>query len=412
MGPACIVTVRERHLVRLEMKSKGLVVLLTAMVAIGPVSTDLYLPSLPAVMRAFNADVASAQLTLSAFMAGFGMMMLVYGPLSDRFGRRPVLLAGMLLYSLASIFCLFVPTIDMLILGRFLQAVGAACGPVLGRAVVRDVYGREGSARVLSYMASAMALAPAAAPILGGFLETWFGWRSNFIALMGFGSAMLLALFALLPETNQHRDPEALAPYRLLGNLLSLLKNRRFMGYTLTMSFSFAALFSFISGSAFVLIDVLGVAPGNFGFCFAAVVAGYMGGSLTAGRFTLRLGLDRMIGLGALLGAGAGLLLTALAIWGPAHWAGVVFPVSLLFFSVGLVLPNASAGAIGPFPQMAGAASSLLGFLQTGIGALAGVLAGHLHNGTAVPMAVIILAMAVACPLTYGLLIARDRSNR
>ncbi len=397
---------------RLEQKSKGLAVLLTALVAIGPVSTDLYLPSLPAVMRAFNADVASAQLTLSAFMAGFGVMMLVYGPLSDRFGRRPVLLAGMLLYSLASIFCLFAPTIDMLILGRFLQALGASCGPVLGRAVVRDVYGREGSARVLSYMASAMALAPAAAPILGGFLETLFGWRSNFIALMGFGGAMLLALFALLPETNQHRDQEALAPHRLLGNLLSLLKNRRFMGYTLTMSFSFAALFSFISGSSFVLIDVLGVAPGNFGFCFAAVVAGYMGGSLTAGRFTLRLGLDRMIGLGALLGAGAGLLLTGLAIWGPAHWAGVVAPVSLLFFSVGLVLPNASAGAIGPFPQMAGAASSLLGFLQTGLGALAGALTGHLHDGTALPMALIILAMAFACPMAYGLLIARDRSNR
>jgi DHA1 family bicyclomycin/chloramphenicol resistance-like MFS transporter len=395
--------------VRLEPKSRGLAVLLTALVAIGPVSTDLYLPSLPAVMRAFNADVAAAQLTLSAFMAGFGLMMLVYGPLSDRFGRRPILLSGMFLYGLATLFCLAAPSIEMLILGRFLQAVGAACGPVLGRAVVRDVYGREGAARVLSYMASAMALAPAVAPILGGFLETLFGWRSNFIALMGFGSAMLLALYLLLPETNQHQDDEALAPHRLFGNLLALLKDRRFMGYTLTLGFSFAALFAFISGASFVLIDVLGVAPDRFGFCFAAVVVGYMCGSLLSGRFTHRLGLDRMIGWGTLLGVGAALLLVVLTAFGPAHWVVVVGPVSLLFMAVGLVLPNSSAGAIGPFPQMAGTASSLMGFLQTGIGAIAGIVVGHALNGTALPMALVILAMALASALSYGLLIARGR---
>ncbi|MBF0355674.1 MAG: multidrug effflux MFS transporter [Alphaproteobacteria bacterium] len=392
---------------RLQPKSAGLAVLLTALVAIGPVSTDLYLPSLPAVMRAFEANVALAQLTLSAFMAGFGAMMLVYGPLSDRFGRRPVLLSGMILYGLASVFCLRAPSIEMLILGRFLQAVGAACGPVLGRAVVRDIYGRDGAARVLSYMASAMALAPALAPILGGFLETLFGWRSNFIALLGFGLAMCLALLLWLPETNQNRDRDALAPWRLFGNMLALMKDRRFMGYTLTLSFSFAALFCFISGSAFVLIDVMAVAPGNFGFCFAAVVAGYMGGSLMSGRFTATVGLDRMIGLGVLLGVGAGSLLALLAFLGPLHWAAVVGPMSLVFLSVGLVLPNASAGAIGPFPQMAGTASSLLGFLQTGLGALAGILVGHLHDGSARPMSLLVLTMAGLSAAAYWFLTAK-----
>lgn len=394
---------------KLEPKSKGLAVLLTALVAVGPVSTDLYLPSLPAVVHAFDTDVASAQLTLSAFMFGFGLMMLVFGPLSDRFGRRPVLLGGMILYALASIFCLFAGSIEALILGRFMQAMGAACGPVLGRAVVRDVYGREGAARILSYMASAMALAPAVAPILGGFLETLFGWRSSFMALVGYGAAMLLALFALLPETNQHQDDSALAPSRLLGNMAALLKDRRFMGYTLTLGFSFAGLFSFISGSSFVLIGVFGVAPGNFGFCFAAVVAGYMAGSLVSGRFTHRVGLDRMIGLGVLLGLLSSLLLVGLVLLAPPHWAFVVFPVSLVFLSVGLVLPNASAGAIGPFPQMAGMASSLMGFLQTGTGALAGVLVGHLHDGTALPMALSILAASALCLPTYGWLVVRVR---
>ncbi|TAN47520.1 MAG: Bcr/CflA family efflux MFS transporter [Rhodospirillales bacterium] len=385
--------------------------LLTALVAIGPVSTDLYLPSLPAVMRAFKADVAETQLTLSAFMAGFGLMMLVYGPLSDRFGRRPVLLSGMALYALASVFCLLAPSIEVLIVGRFLQALGASCGPVLGRAVVRDIYGREGSARVLSYMASAMAVAPAVAPILGGFLETLFGWRSNFVALLGFGAAMTLALFLLLPETNRHQDGEALSPGRLLANMLALMKDRRFMGYTVTLSFSFAALFTFISGSSFVLIDVMGVAPGNFGFCFAAVVAGYMSGSLIAGRFTASYGLDRMIGLGVWLGVGAGGLLTVLALLGPTHWAAVVGPMSLMFFSVGLVLPNSSAGAIGPFPQMAGSASSLLGFLQTGTGALAGMLIGHLHDGSPRPMALLVLAMASASALGFWILISKTRTQ-
>lgn len=392
---------------KLEPKSRGLAVLLTAMVAIGPVSTDLYLPSLPAVMRAFDADVAQTQLTLSAFMAGFGLMMLVFGPLSDRFGRRPVLLGGMILYCLASAFCLIVPSIELLILGRFLQAVGAACGPVLGRAVVRDMYERDEAARILSYMASAMALAPAVAPILGGFLETLFGWRSNFLALAGFGSALLLALFLLLPETNRHKDAEALMPARLFGNMLSLLGNRPFMGYSLTLAFSFAALFSFISGASFVLIDVMGVHPGNFGFCFSAAVLGYMSGSLVAGRFSARIGIRRMIGIGALLGVGASLLLTGLVILLPHHWAGVVFPVSLMFFTVGLVLPNSSAQAIGPYPQMAGTASSLMGFLQTSVGALSGVLVGHLHNGTALPMALIILGLTLACALCFFLLVLR-----
>lgn len=376
--------------------SFGFAVLLTALVAFGPVSTDLYLPSLPDMTRAFAVDVSMVQLTLSVFVAGFAVCQLVYGPLSDRFGRRPVLLGGIVTYFLASVFCLFAATIEALILGRFLQAVGACAGPVLGRAVVRDVYPREQAAKVLSYMASAMALAPAVAPLIGGLLHSLFGWRANFVALSLFGLVLLAATWWMLEETNRQPDRHALRPARLLGNYLALLRDRRFLGHTAVVAFSFAGLFSFISGASFVLIDVLGVGPRHFGFAFMAVVVGYMSGSFASGRLSQRIGLERMVGAGVVLGAATAALLAGLALAGVQTIPAVVVPTSLFFLSVGMVLPNATAAAIAPYATMAGSASALLGFLQMGTGALAGWLVGRLHDGTTLPMAAVILAMATA----------------
>src|SRR5215813_9387910 len=181
--------------------SLAVTALLTAMVALGPISTDLYLPSLPGLARYFDVSVADAQLTLSSFLIGLATAQLIYGPLSDRFGRRPVLLIGLAIYVIASIVCMLSPSVPVLVVARFVQAVGACVGPVLGRAIVRDVHGREGAARVLAYMSAAMALAPAIGPILGGFLEEWFGWRINFLVLVLFGSSGLFMAWQILPET-------------------------------------------------------------------------------------------------------------------------------------------------------------------------------------------------------------------
>lgn len=381
--------------------------LLTALVAFGPVSTDLYLPSLPDLTVAFGASVSQVQLTLSVFVAGFAVSQLIYGPLSDRFGRRRVLIGGVVTYFLASLVCLSATSIEGLIGGRFLQALGACSGPVIGRAIVRDVYPREQAARVLSYMASAMALAPAVAPIVGGWAHSLWGWQANFVLLCLFGAGLLIGVWLMLAETNAHPDPHALVPGRMLRTYRSLLGDRSFLGHVMTAGFSFAGLFSFISGSAFVLIGVLAVDARYFGFAFGAVVAGYIGGSFTAGRLGRRVGLERMIGAGTLLGCAAGALLAGLAFAGVATIAAVVAPMSLYFFSVGLVLPNATAAAIAPFARIAGSASAMLGCLQMGTGALAGWAVGLLHDGTTRPMAAVVLVMGVAAAATYFGMIRR-----
>ncbi len=375
--------------------------LLSALIAFGAISTDLYLPSLPAIGRAFASDTAEVQLTLSVFLAGFALSQIAHGPLSDRFGRRPVLLAGFLIYFLATLACMAATGIEWLIGARFVQAVGACAGVVVGRAVVRDIYGRERAAKALSYMSMAMALAPALGPILGGLLQLWFGWRANFLVLAIFGAASLLGVMVLLPETNKWRDPEATRPGRLLANYRTLLSHRSYLGYVLVGAGAYAGIFSFISGSAFVLIETLGLSPAAYGFCFAAVVVGYMVGAFASGRLTLRLGIDRLILCGGLIGSLGGGLAAGLALAGVVGVAAIVGPVFVFMIGAGLMLPNALAGAIGPFPRMAGAASALLGFIQMGLAALVGIAVGHLHDGTPRAMMLAIAAVALVALVSY-----------
>jgi len=360
--------------------------LLTLLVAFGPLSTDLYLPSLPMLTEAFDAPVSQVQLTLSVFLVAFGVSQLIYGSLSDRFGRRPVLIGGIVIYSLASTACFFADSIETLILGRFFQALGACSGVVLARAVVRDVYGRERAAKVIAYMAMAMALAPAVAPIIGGVLTSAFGWRSNFLALLVIGLAALSGVFFLLQETNQHKDPDALRPGRIFRNFLTLLRSSEYRGYVIAVAAAYSGIFSFISGSSFVFISVLGLTPDQYGLCFGAVVIGYMGGSFAAGRLTVRLGIEKLVLIGAMFCAVGGSLGLALAAADVLTIASLVLPMIVFLFGCGLVLPNAIAGAVGPFPKMAGAASSLVGFFQMGTAALVGVLVGHSDAISGFPM--------------------------
>jgi DHA1 family bicyclomycin/chloramphenicol resistance-like MFS transporter len=380
-------------------------VLLTALVAFGPLSTDLYLPSLPALVTVFGTDIATVQLTLSVFLVGFAVSQLVYGPVSDRYGRRPALLGGILVYLAASVACVFADSIGQLIAARFFQAVGACCGPVVARAVVRDVFGRDRAATVLAYMSMAMTLAPAVGPVLGGVLTQAFGWRANFVTLAVIAAAVLAATLLLLGETNAHRDAEALRPSRLLTNYLRLLRDRGYGGYALTVACAYSGIFAFISGSSFVLVNRVGLSPAAYGFAFAAVVLGYTTGSFLAGRLSARLGVDRMVRLGTAVSAAGGLAGAALAWMDVVTVPAVVVPVFVYIFGVGFTLPNAMAGAVGPYPTMAGLASALLGFAQMGIAAGVGVLVGHLHDGTSRPMMGAIAAVALGAAASYRLLV-------
>ena len=391
-------------------------VLLSALVALGPISTDLYLPSLPGLARGFGVPVSEVQLTLSVFLAGLATAQLIYGPLSDRFGRRPVLLAGLCLYVIATLACMLAPSVPLLVMARFVQATGACVGPVLGRAVVRDVYGREGAARVLSYLSAAMALAPAIGPILGGFLEVSFGWRANFLALAIYGGAGLIATLAILPETNQHTDPDAVRPRRIVAGYRGFIGHRAYLGYVLCCAFSYSGIFAFISGSSFVLVDVVGLAPDAFGFCFAAVVIGYIIGTILAGRLSRRHGIDRLIAVGARIAMLSGALLAGLAIAGVATTGlagtiAIVLPMLVYMIGVGLVLPNSIAGAIGPFPRAAGAASALLGFIQMTLAAFAGIAVARFHDGSSVPMALGIAIPSLAIWLSHRMLVLASKGE-
>jgi DHA1 family bicyclomycin/chloramphenicol resistance-like MFS transporter len=366
--------------------SYGLALLLTTLVALGPLSTDLYLPALPGLTQTFDTDVVQVQLTLSVFLVGFAVAQLVYGPLSDRYGRRPLMLFGLALYLLSSLACMLAQSIDALIAARFLQALGACAGPVLGRAIVRDVYGPLQAARVLAYISGAMAIAPMIGPFFGGWLTVWFGWRANFAALALFGVVMLAVVFALLGESNAHRDPAATQPRRILGNFRALLSARRYLGFLLCASFSYGALFSFISGSSFVLIELYGLSPQWFGASFGLVVTGYICGTLLTAKFTLKVGPFRMVMMGAVLGTLAGTLMVVLALLEVHSVWAILLPMFGVLVAAGLIMPNAFGGALAPYPTMAGSASALMGFMQMALAAAVGTVVGHLYNGTAIPM--------------------------
>lgn len=390
--------------------SLAVTALLTALVALGPISTDLYLPSLPGLAREFGVAVADVQLTLSVFLVGLAGAQLVYGPLSDRFGRRPVLLVGLAVYVLASLACLLAPTIPVLVAVRFVQAIGACVGPVLARAIVRDVHGRDGAARILAYMSAAMALAPAIGPIIGGFVEVWFGWRVNFLLLVAYGAAGFVITWRLLPETNRAPDPDAAQLARIVSGYGGLIGHRSYVGFVLCCAFAYSGIFAFISGSSFVIVEVVGLGPDGFGFCFAGAVVGYMIGTTAVGRLSRRFGIERLIAIGAGVALAGGLLLVGLSLSmvataGIIGALAIVLPMLVYMIGTGLVLPSAVAGAVGPFPQAAGAASALLGFTQMAVAAVVGMGVARLLDGTALPMTAAIALAAVGILLAFVLLV-------
>jgi len=361
--------------------------LLTAIVAIGALSIDMFLPSLPAIAGAFEARPATVQLTVTLFLAASAISQLVYGPLSDRFGRRRTLLAGMSLYAAGGLLCWTAPTIATLVLARVVQAFGAGAGPVNGRAIVRDLYAPERAARVFGYMGTAQVLTPILAPIIGGWVHVRHGWRAVFLVLAAFGVVFLAGSFALVPETNVQRDPEALRPGRLAGNVGRLLRDPTYLGYVLVVTLMFSGQFAFISGSAFVLIEILGVSPDVYGLCFGLAALGIMTGAFAAGRLVPRAGIDPLVRAGTLLGAIGGGLMAALAWSGVRTVPAIIGPMYVFAVGVGLVMPTGIAGAIGPFPRMAGLASAVLGFLQMTGSAVYGIAVGRLYDGTPRPMA-------------------------
>lgn len=358
-------------------------VLITMLVAIGSFSTSIYAPSMPTLTAEFDTTTDQVKLTLSVFLVGFAFGQLAYGPISDRFGRRGILLVGLAIFTFGSILCAMSQSIEAMIAGRFVQAIGACSGPALGRAVVRDIHGRQNSARVFAWIGAAMAVSPAIGPILGGHLHAWFGWQANFVVLAVLGLALLLAVALFLGETNRFLDPDAIDIPGMARNFGTLLADRRYLGYLLCGSLVFAGLYSYIAVGPFLVIERLGYSPKEFGFLTIYTTSCYVAGSLCAARFTARIGLDRAIFIGCLLATLGGAAMLGFACY-VLSVPTLVGPMMVFSFGMGLTLPNCLAGGLIPFPRMAGAASALLGFTQTAAAALATVLVAVLPQYSAV----------------------------
>jgi DHA1 family bicyclomycin/chloramphenicol resistance-like MFS transporter len=369
-----------------------LTVLLALLTAVGPLSTDMYLPSLPDITRLLTASAADVQLTLSAYLIGFALGQVVYGPLSDHHGRKPVLVAALGVFCVASLACAAAPSIKALIVARVLQAFGGSGAIVLARAIVRDLYDGVRAGRELALMGAIMALAPVIAPLIGGVLQSRCGWRASFVVLVGLGALAIAVVAMKLPETLHRRAPEPVSLPRILGAYGTFAQDRSFLAHLGIISASYAGLFAWISGSSFVLQDLYGLTALGFSAAFALSCVGYLIGTALAAWLVARLGLDRTIGFGALALAGGGLaMVPAVALSTSALL--LVLPSVLYLCGLGLAMPQAVAGALIPFPDRAGSASSMLGFVQQTSAAAVGAVVGQLIGASAWPLAIAIAAM-------------------
>ena len=363
--------------------------LLAAMTSLGPLSTDIYVASLPHIGAALGASTMAVQLTITCYLIGFAAGQIIYGPLSDKFGRRPVLLAGYAIYIVAALACLFASSIDILIVGRVAQAFGAAGPIILSRAIVRDLYEGRLAARQYGLMSTIMGVTPIVAPIAGGFLQAWFGWRSNFVVMAAFGIGLAVLATLLLPETNHNRLKGPLSFGSVLESYAVVSRNKAYRAYLGIQACSFNGLFGFISSSSHVMQRVYGLSPQEFGFSFTACSMSFVVGTFIGSRLVARRGIDGMIGLGVACEFAAGVA-QVLALWiAPQSFLSITAPYMLFFLGVGFLLPQTQAASLTPFPERAGAASSLMGFIQMTSGAITGTIVGATLGATAWPLAIV-----------------------
>jgi MFS transporter, DHA1 family, multidrug resistance protein len=392
-------------------RSKSFICLLAASVALPSLSIDSCLASLPVIGVSLGVRPADTVTILSLFMVGFASGQLAFGPLSDRLGRRPTLLFGCALFALAAVGCACAPSLTVLAFWRFVQGLGAAAGSVITFAIIRDLFsGTEGRSR-LSYISVVGTIAPVVAPTLGGLIATWEGWRAVFFWLAAAAAILVIVLFVSLEESMPARNRHALHPRQLATNYWRVLSHRTCLLYLLIGGTSFGALFAYVSGSAFVFIDVFKVDPRIFGALFALNALAIAVGAFVSGRLSSRkVSANQLIIIGLIISSAATAALFGGAIFG---WLNAVSIMPLLIlntFSMGLVTPNAVHGTLEPMPRIAGVASSAFGSIRMLGGAISSECVALWYHGTAVAMSATMALFAI-CALIFGVLLFRPRGN-
>jgi DHA1 family bicyclomycin/chloramphenicol resistance-like MFS transporter len=390
----------------------GLVILLGSLTAMGPVAIDMYLPSLPAIGVGLHATAGEAQATVSAFLAGMAIGQLFYGPASDRVGRRPPLLFGIVVYVAASIACALAVSPAMLIGGRFVQALGACAGGVVSRAVIRDRFTHTETARMLSLMMLIMGLAPILSPLLGGALLEIGGWRLNFWFMTAFGVAVGLAGLLRLTESRSAETTAHAATETPIQAYLALMREPRLVGYALAGALNGATLFTYIASSPDLLIKTYGISPGAFGWVFGVNAVGIIGSNQVNRYFLRRRTPDQILAKSSVIAVGVGVLLLIAALTGIGERWSVLPLLFLLLSTYGFMQGNTMAGALNVDPRRAGAISALMGAVSFGTGALASAAAGVLHDGTPRPMAIVmVVALAGSALCLHFLALPKDRGS-
>jgi DHA1 family bicyclomycin/chloramphenicol resistance-like MFS transporter len=382
--------------------SKALIALLIAITALAPVSLQIFIPALPAIQADFRGDAGVTQLTLSLSILANAIATLAYGPLSDRFGRRPVVLTGFAIFIVGSALSAAAPTISLLIVARIVQSAGAASGMVLARAIVRDLYDRDQAASVIAYLTMAMVVAPMIAPTIGAFLIDSFDWRMIFVTLTAVGVILTWQVWRRLIETRIDQTSGSMWSGLRRGGA-QLLRQPAFLAYTLQSAFAISTFFAFISGAPYFMIDILGRTATEYGLLFVVVSCGFMLGNFTTARLGRRFGVDRFIWTGsvvALVGAATALLAMLAGQWAPLSLFG---PMIAIAFANGLSIANAQAGAVSVRPDLAGTASGLAGFAQMFTAAVVSQAVGMLQNGTPYPMVGFMAACAFLSLASFGL---------
>lgn len=365
-----------------------LTVLLGALIALPALGTDMFVPALPPLAQALSAPVSAAQLTLTTYFIGLAAGQLLWGPLSDRFGRKPVLLAGLAIMLLTSVAASVAESVAAVASARLVQGLGMSSGAVVVRSIVRDLHAHEQAARLLSSITIVFSIVPIAAPLAGAQLAAAGGWQAVFWAKAAAAAVLLVATAAALSETAPTPRP-SVRPAAIAQTFWAILGDRRFIAPFLLLLCSHIGILAWVSNSAFTLVRGLGVAVVAYSFMFAAVALGQMSGAWLSSRLVMRLGIGRLLRLGALLMLGSGAAAAALAWAGVGHWVAVVLPFVAFLFGTALIVPNATAAAISPFPAAAGAASSLIGAISFTAAALVSSGLGAAFDGSARPMATV-----------------------
>jgi DHA1 family bicyclomycin/chloramphenicol resistance-like MFS transporter len=380
---------------------------LAALVALGPLSVDMYLPAMPTMQKAFNTDIVSMHLTLSAYLWGFALFHLLCGPLADRFGRKPLLIGGTAVFVMASTGCALAESVTELTVYRFVQGIGACVGPTLARTITRDVFGPRGAARALSLIAMLMALAPAVAPGLGGLLLRYVEWPVVFVFLAIYGAGVLWIVSYRIPETLP--EAQSLRPKNIAANYLLLLRDPVFLPIASASALVYSGLMTYLVCSGFVFIEMLGVPVEYFGLIFLTSVIGYMSGSALSARLTAELAPAQVLLGGSMLAAGASLAMLAMHLAAPTSVLALVLPMAFYAAALGLVLPQAMAMAMEHFPKIAATNSSLFGFLQMSLSAVITAAVGAVLVSSPLPM---ILTMVGTELLALGLIIYARAQHR